>query len=79
MFRCKRCGVRMFERDCAGHLYRHGLQVTPGKVASHFEMGPVTARSRPGDGVKPLYYQHGKKKARPAPVAELDPDVDDLN
>jgi hypothetical protein len=76
MFRCKECKVRMFERDCAGHLERHGIpirQLTPAQILTHFDRGPVTAIARPGDGMKPLHY-HGKKKA-PKPAAADEEDV----
>lgn len=56
MFRCRHCGVRMFERDCEGHLRRHGLDVLPKDVLRHhFEKGPCDQAARPGDNVKPAY------------------------
>jgi len=72
MFRCKKCKVRMFERDCAGHLSRHGIDIskfTNEEVLSYFERGPRTARARPGDGLTRMNY--GKKK-RKVVVDDLD-------
>lgn len=55
MFRCRVCNVRMFERDCAGHLARHGLTVAHDQVAGYFIEGPRDALGRPGDNHKSTY------------------------
>lgn len=71
----------MFERDCRGHLARHGIDLrgfSDLAVLPHFERGPQTAAAHPGANVKPLYYQaKGRKKA----VTAVDEDelVEDLN
>lgn len=79
LFRCRTCKVRVFERDCTGHLARHGVNVTkltPSQILTHFERGPKTAAARPGDGVKPTFMTAKTRRGRP--VAETD-DIDDID
>lgn len=66
LFRCRKCDAWLFERDCAGHLLRHGVDVatlTPGRVLAHFHRGPKTAAPHPGENVKPMYHTaKGRKR-----------------
>lgn len=66
MFRCKLCKVRLYEKDCAGHLGRHGLTVDSEQVLDHFERGPATASSRPGEQKSVYGQQAARKRAKQA-------------
>lgn len=85
LYRCKRCKVRMFERDCAGHLARHGVRLDDPKfIPVHFEKGADDTAPHPGDPAGKYSYGTvgGRKKGKPAiAVEEADPDevLEDLN
>lgn len=81
LFTCKICKTRLFEKDCAAHLARHGLKIAPDKVLTHFERGPATQPARPGTGATSMYQKRGKRP-RGSVVGEedqIEPDFDDLN
>lgn len=84
MFTCKQCSVRLLERDCAGHLSRHGLRVTADQVLSHFTKGnKAEVNDRPGDLTIPSYGTlHGKKgkgrKRGPVVTHDAETDADTL-
>jgi hypothetical protein len=80
MFQCKHCSVRMYERDRAGHLERHGMQVPAKQLATHFLEGPRDTAGRPGDNHQSTYGRpRGKSSApvdlEPEPL-DAEPDVD---
>lgn len=69
MFTCKICKVRLLERDCAGHLQRHGVKVEDSKVMERFTRGAPEVDARPGAGLKS--FQPGKKRKGAKTEAEL--------
>jgi len=63
LFRCKQCGVRMFEQDCHGHLERHGLTGINGNWKEYFTKGKKDTFARPGSDYTPLNQRRrGKQK-----------------
>lgn len=48
LFKCKQCGVRMYEHDTEGHLKRHGISDANGNWKTYFTRGPKTQTGRPG-------------------------------
>jgi hypothetical protein len=50
LYRCKQCGVRMFESHTRTHLRQHTDlgDVSDGYVLLHFERGPKDTSSTPG-------------------------------
>jgi hypothetical protein len=77
MFRCTQCSVRLFEKDCAGHLARHGLAVPADTVLTYFERGEPIVAGRPGDsaGVTPVYFAPHNRKGAKKRVVVLEPTV----
>lgn len=70
LYRCKKCQVRMFLRDCI----RHYQQCVGGKYTpTAFERGPANQQARPGDAVKPLHPPK-PKGGRPKKGDRKDPD-----
>lgn len=62
LFKCKQCGVRMYERDTKGHLERHGID---GDRKTYFARGKKTQHSRPGA----IAISYRKQKAKPVAAA----------
>ena len=60
LYRCRKCGVRLFEKDAPSHTERHGLDAR--KWRSFFIRGKRDTWSRPGMHHKPL--NHGRTKKR---------------
>lgn len=76
----------MFERDCAGHLARHGVTVDDPKfVLVHFEKGQTDTNAHPGEPSSKYSYgtTGGRKRGKTGTgaVEDLDPDelAEDLN
>lgn len=63
LYRCKQCGVRMFECDTRGHLERHGIESVNGNWRSFFVRGKKDTYDRPGGGYKPLYKKNSKRSS----------------
>lgn len=63
LFRCKDCGVRVFEQDAKGHLERHGISGVNGDWRTYFVRGKRDTFKRPGDHYKPMYQRMSKKQA----------------
>ena len=65
LYKCKTCGVRMFERDTRGHLERHSLSGINGATLSYFTRGKkADTPSRPG------HAAIGFKKAAKGEIAQ---------
>jgi hypothetical protein len=60
LFRCKTCSVRVFWRDAAGHMLRHGVE-TNGDLRKYFAKGPAIIPSVPGS----LWKPNPRKKTKP--------------
>ncbi|MBW2190122.1 MAG: hypothetical protein JRG93_11140 [Deltaproteobacteria bacterium] len=56
LFRCKLCDARMFERDIAGHVLRHGVPNGRG-VKKLFVRGKRSTPAKPGGNWKPMYQR----------------------
>ena len=65
LFKCKQCGVRMYEQDTKGHLERHGLTGVNGNWKTYFARGKKTQHSRPGE----INISYRKQKAKPTAAA----------
>jgi len=63
LFRCKACGVRMFERDTLGHAKRHGIESTEDHLKQFIE-GDRGIPDRPGISNA---YSRPKKKKKQSP------------
>lgn len=69
LYICRKCSVRMFLQDCAGHFHRcYSLpQAEYQAVPSRFFIrGPRTQHARPGDGYLSVYQAAGQKVSRRA-------------
>lgn len=74
LFRCRLCKARMFERDCIGHLERHGaLNIGNWRLVNvddhwrtYFVRGRKNTPERPGALWKPLNHGHTKNTRRAA-------------
>lgn len=64
LFKCRLCQARMFQRDCHGHMERHGIYVN-GDWRDYFVRGKRDTPTRPGAHHKPLYH----RKTAPRPSA----------
>jgi len=64
LFKCKQCGVRLYEQDAHGHLERHGLTDINGNWREYFTKGKKDTADRPGARYKPLYRKSEKPKPR---------------
>ena len=60
LYRCKQCGVRLYERDAKGHLERHGVSGVNGNWREYFVRGKKDTAARPGGSWQPM-YKHKKK------------------
>ena len=68
LFRCKICGVRVFEHDIQRHLGTHGIYAN-GESRKYFSRGPRDTPEKPGYHHKSLYQGHSKRRTTPAPKA----------
>jgi len=66
LYRCKECGVRLYEQDTKGHLERHGHQGINGNWREFFTRGRKDTANRPGDRYSPI-YRKSKKSERSKP------------
>ena len=78
LYRCRHCGIRMFEERASAHLKTHGIYGN-GSTLSHFERGPRDTSSRPGDQ-GPTYGRArlgggGRRKGQVATVPNDDNEV----
>jgi len=62
LYRCKDCGVRLFEKDAKGHLERHGLAGVNGNWRDYFVRGKKDTPEKPGASYKPLYQRSNYPK-----------------
>lgn len=63
LFKCKECGVRLYEQDTKGHLERHGLEGINGNWREYFTRGRKDQPNKPGDRYAPIYKKPKKKPA----------------
>lgn len=76
LFKCKKCGTRMFLQDCRGHMDRHGIH-TNGNLKKFFVEGPKDTPTRPGSDWKSIAGPPRKPKA-PNPKDNVEAEVDDV-
>ena len=62
LYRCKQCGVRLFEQDTKGHLERHGTHAN-GNWREFFVRGKKDTFDKPGGSYTPMYKKTKKKTA----------------
>lgn len=78
LYQCKRCFVRLYLRDCAGHYARcweGSLADYQRNASKAFLRGPRTQHARPGGGYVPL---HHARRGRPKKgVTREKPDDED--
>ena len=68
LYRCKKCAVRMYLRDCARH---HATCVGGAFDLAAFTRGPIDQHAKPGGGYKSRYAQKPKPRA-PKPAVDDD-------
>lgn len=71
LFRCRSCGVRVFEADIQGHLERHGIYAN-GDSRSYFSRCRKDTPEKPGHHHQQIYQTQGrqrKQSSTPAPAA----------
>jgi hypothetical protein len=62
LFRCKKCGCRVFEKDAHGHLERHGLTGVNGNWRTYFAKGKKDQHAQPGGNYTPMYKRSKQAK-----------------
>lgn len=66
LYRCKKCGIRVFERDAIGHLRRHGYSEENWR--GRFVKGKKDTSDRPGSRYTPIHCRTKKKGVKPPPA-----------
>ena len=61
LYRCKSCGIRVFEEDMQGHLKHHGIYAN-GETRKYFARGARDTPQKPGFHHKQIYQSHGQKR-----------------
>jgi hypothetical protein len=61
LYRCKQCGVRLYEKDTHGHLERHGVHAN-GNWREFFTRGRKDTFDKPGGSYAPMYKKSKKKR-----------------
>jgi hypothetical protein len=75
LYKCRNCNVRMFEKDCQGHLLRCQGIVQPEmrNVLKYFTKGLPEQHARPGGNWKPMHQPgRGRRKGAKKPAGDED-------
>ena len=63
LYRCRICGVKIFEADVKGHLERHGIHAN-GESRTYFTRCRKNTPASPGYHHQQIYQSHGQRRGK---------------